>query len=74
MPASLIGRVCWRERAPSGREIDNAVLSERIRAVHAASDATYGMPRVRAEQIDQGVAVQSPAGWRGSCARATSIS
>jgi putative transposase len=37
--------------------MDNAVLVERIRAVHAESDATYGMPRVRAELIEQGVAV-----------------
>ena len=47
----------WRERVPSQRAIDNAVLVERIRAAHAQSDATYGMPRVRAELIDQGVAV-----------------
>ena len=41
----------------SRRAIDNAVLTERIRTVHAASDATYGMPRVRAELIDEGVGV-----------------
>ena len=32
-----------------------AVLLEQIRTIHADSDATYGMPRVRAELIDQGV-------------------
>jgi putative transposase len=31
--------------------MDNAVMVERIRRVHAESDATYGMPRVRAELI-----------------------
>lgn len=43
---SAAGYYAWRERAPSARAIDNAVLTERIRAVHAESDATYGMPRV----------------------------
>jgi putative transposase len=33
------------------------VLVERIRQVHADSYETYGMPRVRAELIDQGVAI-----------------
>lgn len=42
---------------PSQRAIDNAVLTERIRSVHAESDATYGMPRVRAELIDQVIKV-----------------
>jgi putative transposase len=32
----------------------NAVLTERIRAIHSASDATYGRPRVRAELLEQG--------------------
>jgi putative transposase len=45
------------DQAPSKRSIDDAVLVERIRAIHAESDATYGMPRVRAELIDQGVTV-----------------
>nr|MBA2673406.1 IS3 family transposase [Ramlibacter sp.] len=39
----------WRDRAPSARAICNAVLTERIRQVHKASDETYGMPRVRAQ-------------------------
>lgn len=34
------------------------MLIERIRSIHAESDATYGMPRVRAELRDQGVAVR----------------
>jgi len=32
----------------------NAILVERIRTIHAESDCTYGMPRVRAEFRDQG--------------------
>jgi putative transposase len=38
------GYYAWRDRAPSKRAIDNAVLTERIRAVHA-------------ELIDQGMKV-----------------
>lgn len=37
--------------------MDDAGLVERIRAIHAESDATYGMPRVGGELIDQGVKV-----------------
>jgi putative transposase len=51
------GYYAWLERAPSKRSTDDAVLVERIRAIHAESDATYGMPRVRAELFDQGVEV-----------------
>ena len=57
LQVSPSGYYAWCDRAPSQRAIDNAVLSERIRAVHAASDATYGMPRVCAELIDQGLQV-----------------
>ena len=51
------GYYAWRDRPRCERVIDNAGLTDRIRIVHAASDATYGMPRVRAELIDQGLAV-----------------
>lgn len=47
----------WRDRPPSARALSDAVMTERIRSIHAESDATYGMPRVRAELIDQGTAV-----------------
>jgi putative transposase len=57
LQVSPSGYYAWRDRAPSQRAIDNAVLTERIRAVHTESDATYGMPRVRAELIDQGMKV-----------------
>ena len=39
----------WLGRRPSAREAANARLGEQIRQVHQASDATYGMPRVRAQ-------------------------
>lgn len=54
---SASGFYAWRDRAPSRRSIDNAVLTEKIRSAHAESDATYGMPRVRAELMGQGMTV-----------------
>ena len=53
MGVSASGYYAWRERAPSSRALANAVLTERIRTIHAQSDATYGRARVRAELIDQ---------------------
>lgn len=57
LQVSASGYYAWRDRAPSQRAIDNAVLIERIRTVYTESDATYGMPRVRAELIDQGMKI-----------------
>ena len=54
LQVSASGYYAWRDRAPAPRAIANAVLTERIRQIHAESDATYGMPRVRAELIEQG--------------------
>jgi putative transposase len=57
LKVSASGYYAWRDRAPCQRALDDAVLTERIRAIHAESDATYGMPRVREELIDQGTHV-----------------
>jgi putative transposase len=54
LQVSASGYYAWCGRAPSRRQIANAVLTERIGRIHAESDGTYGMPRVRAELIDQG--------------------
>lgn len=51
---SVSGFYAWRNRAPSQRAIDDAVLSERIRQIHADSDAIYGSPNIHAELRDQG--------------------
>jgi putative transposase len=37
--------------------LNDAVMTERIRTIHAESDASYGMPRVRAELLDQGATI-----------------
>ena len=57
LAVSTSGYYAWRDRAPSARALADAVLTERIRAVHIDSHHTYGMPRARAELIDQGVTV-----------------
>ena len=54
---SASGFYAWRERAPSQRSIANAVMTERIRQIHQDSYESYGMPRVRAELIEQGVSI-----------------
>ena len=54
---STSGFYAWRDRGPSQRSIEDAVMTERIRKIHGDSDTTYGMPRVRAELRDQGVAI-----------------
>lgn len=51
------GFYAWLERPPSRRALTNAVMTERIRAIHTESDATYGMPKVRAELMAQGETV-----------------
>ena len=45
----------WQDRAPCARAQANAELTKRIHEAHANSDATYGMPRIRAELLDQGI-------------------
>ncbi len=57
LQVSASGYYAWSDRPPSRRTIEDAVLVERIRTIHADSDATYGMPRVRAELVEQGLKI-----------------
>ena len=43
------GYYAWRQRAPSRRERENAVLTEEIVEIQTRSDGTYGAPRIYAE-------------------------
>ena len=45
----------WLERPACAQAQANAVLLGQIRQAHAASDATYGVPRIQAELADQGI-------------------
>lgn len=47
----------WRSRGRSERDRQNAVLAERIRAVHQASRGTYGSPRIYRALRRQGLRV-----------------
>jgi putative transposase len=49
------GYYAWLERPACAQAQANRVLLEQIRQAHAASDATYGVPRIQAELADQGI-------------------
>ena len=57
LKVSPSGFYAWRKRPPSRRALEDAVLTERIRATHAASDGTYGSPNIHAELRDEGTRV-----------------
>ena len=54
---SSSGYYAWSKRSPSRRARDDAVLIERIGAIHAASKGTYGAPRIHAELRATGMRV-----------------
>ena len=51
------GYYAWRKRPASARARADAVLLERIRAIHERSRGTYGIPRVLAELRAEGTRV-----------------
>ena len=55
LKVSKSGYYDWQDRAPSARAAANAALLEKVKAIHTMSDATYGMPRIRAELLDAGI-------------------
>ena len=52
---SKSGYYDWHGRVPSKRTATNVTLLAHIEAAHVKSDATYGMPPIRAELADQGM-------------------
>lgn len=66
-PISLMCRVLgvnrtsfhdWERRPPSDRALYDAFLTEKIKAIHAGSDGTYGAPRVHSElRLEHGIRV-----------------
>ncbi len=52
LKVSTSGYYDWQCRAPSKRVTVNVMLLAHIEAAHARSDATYGMPRIRAALAD----------------------
>jgi putative transposase len=57
LEVSASGYYAWQGRAPSRRAIEDAVLTERIRLLHAASHDIYGSPNIHAELRDEGTRV-----------------
>ena len=57
LKVSASGYYAWPGRPPAQRVLDHAVLTERIRAIHAAPDETYGRPNIPAELRDEGICV-----------------
>jgi putative transposase len=54
LKVSKSGYYDWRERAPSAQTQANGALLKQIKAAHAMSNATYGMPRIRSELAEAG--------------------
>jgi putative transposase len=53
---SRSGYYAWRDRSPSRRDLADAGLAERIKAIHEKSRGTYGAPRIHAElRLAEGV-------------------
>ena len=49
LKVSTSGYYAWRKRGPCKRAREDAVLQERMKAIHAKSRGTYGAPRIHAE-------------------------
>ena len=48
----------WQRRAPSDRALSDAWLTEKLKAIHAASDGTYGARRIHAElRLEHGIRI-----------------
>lgn len=54
LKVSASGYYDWKDRPASARAVANAGLRERIQAIHLASDATYGRPRILVELREAG--------------------
>jgi putative transposase len=49
----------WERRAPSGRALEDARLTEKIKRIHDASRGVYGAPRIHAElRIEHNIQVR----------------
>ena len=57
LKVSRSGYYAWRDRPPSVRAQQDAVLIERIATFHAASDGSYGAPRIHIDLREDGVRV-----------------
>ena len=54
LAVSPSGYYAWRQRPTSARAREDAALTERIRAQHARSRGTYGVPRIHTDLVAKG--------------------
>jgi len=54
---SASGFYAWRDRPPAVRALADEQLLERIRAFHATSKGTYGVPRIFEDLVEEGIHV-----------------
>ncbi len=57
LEVSTSGYYGWLRRHPSKRDQDDAMLTQKIRAIHRWSRGTYGAPRIHAELQEEGLLV-----------------
>jgi putative transposase len=57
LDVSASGFYAWRDRPPAARAIADEQLLERIRAFHATSKGTYGVPRIFEDLVEEGIHV-----------------
>ena len=57
LEVSASGYYAWQARSPSRHALEDGVLTERIRLLHAASHEIYGSPKIHAELRDEGTRV-----------------
>src|SRR5687767_9322390 len=57
LKVSRSGYYAWLQQPVSSRAREDAALTERIRAIHVASDGNYGSPNIHAELRDAGTRV-----------------
>jgi putative transposase len=57
LDVSASGYYAWEKRPPSVRAVNDAALTAKIRAAHAASNGTYGAPRLQIDLAEAGIRV-----------------
>jgi putative transposase len=57
LDVSTSGYYAWVKRPPSVRAVNDAALTAKIRTAHAASNGTYGAPRLQIDLAEAGIRV-----------------
>lgn len=57
LDVSVSGYYAWRRRGPSQRQLDDMIFLAHIRARFAASNGTYGSPRMHVDLCEDGLTI-----------------